>query len=162
MIYFITARDIGRVKIGFSENPFVRFSKVQADNPSKLILEATQEGSKEQEKALHERFAPLRVQGEWFQLNPEIQAYIDGLAQLNHFARRESKIAALMAQAGCSYSYAAKMLGGDRPITIPVAISVFRSSGERIGPLEQATDHEIDILEKFCGQYVPTEQKRAA
>jgi hypothetical protein len=80
MIYFITARDIGRVKIGYSAKPARRFSKVQSDSPTPLCLERVCDGTTTAEAALHARFSKHRIAGEWFALTPEIEAHMATLA----------------------------------------------------------------------------------
>ncbi len=53
--------------------------------------------------------------------------------------------------AGISPSYASMILNGKRPCPPEMAIKVYRQTGQRIGPLEQATIEEISVLEKFHG-----------
>jgi hypothetical protein len=76
MIYFITARDIGRVKIGYSAKPRVRFQKMQSDSPTRLALERVCDGDEAVEAALHERFAAFRQHGEWFTISAEIASHM--------------------------------------------------------------------------------------
>lgn len=164
MIYFITAREIGRVKIGFSEEPRSRFMKMRTDSPIQLALERICDGTVHDERELHTRFAQHRSAGEWFNLAPEIEAFM-GTLPLYKSARREKSLAQLLVAAtGMSKSYATQVLSPKYPhqITIPIAISVFRFCGRRVGPIEDATDDEIAVLEKFCGTYVPTRGQEAA
>lgn len=84
MIYFITAREFGRVKIGYSaHNPKSRLPSIQVGCPTRATIEATIEGDRETEKALHAAFAPWRRSGEWFELSPVIEQAIK-------FCREES------------------------------------------------------------------------
>ena len=77
-VYFITAREVGRVKIGYTDcAPRDRFNWISANSPVAVELEAFVEGGREEEKAFHERFSELRVKGEWFTLCPEIEALIE-------------------------------------------------------------------------------------
>lgn len=89
MIYFITAREIGRVKIGISDNPRRRFASMQTGSPVALKLERACGGSLASEKVLHERFSAYRVIGEWFHLSPEIEAHMDTLAAVEMKPRPE-------------------------------------------------------------------------
>ncbi len=158
MIYFVTAREVGRVKIGFSENPRARFGKICSDSPFPLALERICEGDEEAESALHALFAAHRVQGEWFRICPEIEAHMDTLPAP---AKREKSLNQIMTEAlGCSKSYASQVLSGKygHKITIPIAISVYRKAGLKIGPIEFATDAEIDTLDKYCGRFAPARQ----
>lgn len=59
--------------------------------------------------------------------------------------------AQLMEAAGISRSYASMILKGKRPCPPSVAIKVYRRFGARIGPLQAASDAEIDIFEKLYG-----------
>ena len=79
MIYFITAREVRRVKIVYSATPQLRFSKVCSDSPVVLKMERVTEGERSDEKALHLRFAAYRVTGEWFNIAPPIEAYMAAL-----------------------------------------------------------------------------------
>jgi hypothetical protein len=81
VIYFITARDIGRVKIGYSAAPHKRFSKVQSDSPVPLKLERVCAGCESAEARLHMLFSEHRLGGEWFTLAPEIEAHMEALEQ---------------------------------------------------------------------------------
>lgn len=77
MIYFITAREIGRVKIGVSKHPHKRLRQLQMGcPPAKLKLEAVCEGDQAFEKELHRIFGPFRRHGEWFDLDASIELAI--------------------------------------------------------------------------------------
>lgn len=74
MIYFVTAREVGRVKIGFSADPVSRYRKMRGDSPVHLALERVTEGDRTDEFELHNRFDSARIHGEWFALTDEIAA----------------------------------------------------------------------------------------
>lgn len=76
MIYFITCRQLGFVKIGRAANPQERFHNAQVGCPVELALERTCEGGRAEEAELHLRFASARHRGEWFALTPEIDAHM--------------------------------------------------------------------------------------
>lgn len=155
MIYFITARDIGRVKIGYSADPARRFSKVQSDSPVNLALERVCPGCESEEARLHTRFADYRLSGEWFALAGPIEAHMETLPAYSK-TRRERSLAQIIVDAtGMTKSYATQILSDKYPhqITIPIAISVFQHCGQKIGPIETATAEEIAVLEKFCGPF---------
>lgn len=76
MIYFITAREVARVKIGFSDNPQLRFVKMQADSPCELVIERICEGSVADEAELHQHFASDHVRGEWFALSDRVEEHM--------------------------------------------------------------------------------------
>jgi hypothetical protein len=75
-VYFITARSVGRVKIGYSDKPRSRVLWISANSPVEVALEATIDGGIDMEAGLHQRFSAHRVKGEWFALCPEIEELI--------------------------------------------------------------------------------------
>jgi hypothetical protein len=79
VIYFITCREVGRVKIGFSAKPQARASVAQVGSPLPLELERVCDGTRGDEAALHERFSDARAHGEWFRLTPEIEGFMAAL-----------------------------------------------------------------------------------
>ena len=48
-----------------------------------------------------------------------------------------------------STPYASQILSGNRPWTRALALSVYRKTGERVGPLIDASDSEIEVLARF-------------
>lgn len=48
-----------------------------------------------------------------------------------------------------SVPYASALLKGDRPWTRHLAISAYRKTGVKVGPIEAASDEEITVLERF-------------
>lgn len=76
MIYFMTAREIGRVKIGHAKCPEQRLKTLQCGSPAKLIIEATMDGGQPLEAELHNVFHRSRRHGEWFEITPEIDMAI--------------------------------------------------------------------------------------
>lgn len=160
MIYFITARDVGRVKIGYSNKPDHRLTNLTTGSPVALTLERVCDGDLEAERALHGRFAAHRHSGEWFLLSDEIEAHMATLPSPIRLVRPKSMNKILIEALGCSKGYASEVLSGKNghKINIPIAVSVFRNSGLKIGPIENATADEIDTLEKFCGRFQSSRQ----
>jgi len=163
MIYFITARDVGRVKIGFSDSPRTRFIKMRTDSPMPLVLERLCEGDQNAERELHRRFAEFRRIGEWFDLSPEIESYMETLPLQRISKRSPSLLQIIIAATGCGKSYACQMLSDKyaHKLTIPVALSVFFFNGMKVGPIANATDDEIAVLDKFCGRFVAPSDRPA-
>lgn len=68
MIYFIRAKQSGRVKIGYTGGDGAsRLAQLQTGSPEQLELLATIDGGLDVEKRFHELFDKCRVHGEWFQ-----------------------------------------------------------------------------------------------
>lgn len=52
---------------------------------------------------------------------------------------------------GISLPYASQVLSGARPPAVPLAIRIYRATGHKLGPIQNATDEDIDVLERFSG-----------
>lgn len=79
-VYFIRAiNDLGPVKIGFSTEPDGRLSTLQTSHHGELKIIAAIEGTREDERALHERFASVRMRGEWFRVVGKFKQYLRAL-----------------------------------------------------------------------------------
>lgn len=76
-VYFISARELDLVKIGYAFDPVRRFHHLRTFSPVELTLEGAIPGGRNKERELHRRFALARARGEWFRLTPGIQAEID-------------------------------------------------------------------------------------
>jgi len=79
MIYFATARDIGRFKIGYARDPQKRIEALQTGCPAKLEIECVVEGGYDLEAKLHQVFRKYRTHGEWFELNEIVDMALDWL-----------------------------------------------------------------------------------
>lgn len=66
------------VKIGVSENVRSRVAALQTAIPVKLKTYAVLTGARQQEAALHRRFKPYRLNGEWFRKAGKLSAWIEG------------------------------------------------------------------------------------
>lgn len=73
-VYFAQADD--RVKIGWSKQVASRIAQLQTGCPSPLKLLGVIPGARGLERQLHERFAGLRLTGEWFRAAPELLDHI--------------------------------------------------------------------------------------
>lgn len=74
-VYFMEAEN-GLIKIGWSEQPHKRLANLVRLTPLTLSLLAAVPGSTQDERSLHEHFASLRQQGEWFRSSPELRSVI--------------------------------------------------------------------------------------
>lgn len=67
------------VKIGFTERSVrQRIAGLQTGCPEKLETYATLRGSRDEERGFHERFAALRMNGEWFRREGALADWIEG------------------------------------------------------------------------------------
>jgi hypothetical protein len=78
LVYFIGWQD-GPIKIGIALDPVTRMYQAQTYVPYKLHLWATCAGGLSLERTYHKRFVDRRLQGEWFERCPEIEAEIERL-----------------------------------------------------------------------------------
>lgn len=79
-VYFIQEGDDGPIKIGYTAaNPKGRLAALQTGNANPLRIVTWAPGTLEDEKALHGRFAHLRMQGEWFRPVAELLTFIAGV-----------------------------------------------------------------------------------
>jgi len=76
-VYFIMSEENKEIKIGFTVGPVEkRLSSLQTAHPYKLQLLGTIPGTTEDEKSLHEQFANIRLQGEWFKPHVDLLAFV--------------------------------------------------------------------------------------
>lgn len=79
-VYFIQHGEGGEIKIGTTcGNPYARMSTLQTGTPLELRLLVSIPGGVAEEVAVHERFAALRVRGEWFRPEPALLEFIASL-----------------------------------------------------------------------------------
>ena len=76
MIYFLQPENESLVKIGYTSNPRLRMSDHQVSNPHKLIMLLLIDGSRKDEKALHNKFVDDKYRAEWFYLSDDIKEFI--------------------------------------------------------------------------------------
>jgi hypothetical protein len=80
LVYFIGSAS-GPIKIGMAVRPLERLNTLQTGHHEKLELLATCQGGQSRERAYHKQFADRRLNGEWFERCPEIEAEIGKLSQ---------------------------------------------------------------------------------
>lgn len=78
-VYFVEAE--GRIKIGWSKRVATRMAALQTGNATPIRLLGTIPGARSVERRLHDRFAHLRLSGEWFNGAPELREYVAAVAQ---------------------------------------------------------------------------------
>lgn len=76
MIYFVQPEG-GPIKIGYTLNDLrKRMAYYQPQIGLPFFVLGTMEGVKEEESRLHQRFARLRLRGDWFRPEPELLDFI--------------------------------------------------------------------------------------
>ena len=88
LVYFFECEDF--IKIGFSLDPESRLRQIQVSgngttapqnvNMREVKMITAAPGSRSDEKALHDRFAATRDEGEWFKKSAELTDYVAGVA----------------------------------------------------------------------------------
>lgn len=79
-VYFIRSEKTHEIKIGFTAGRIEdRLRALQTSHPHKLQVLAISLGNRAHEKALHEKFASIRLRGEWFEPHPDLLTYISVL-----------------------------------------------------------------------------------
>jgi hypothetical protein len=76
-VYFIRSGPF--IKIGTTRNLRHRLNNIQTSHPTPLSLAGSVAGDARLERELHRRFAPLRVNGEWFREVDELAVYVANL-----------------------------------------------------------------------------------
>jgi hypothetical protein len=90
-IYFVQAGDA--IKVGHASDVEARLRLLRVDNPVAVRLLAKIRGTVAGEKAIHEKFAHVRIRGEWFRAVPELLELASDcwLAQESADAAREAE-----------------------------------------------------------------------
>ena len=150
-VYFVSAPELGRVKIGFAADPRTRLGKLRADSPTRLVLLAVIDGDVETEKDLHSRFSNFRLHGEWFTLDGALQEFVDSLKPYEPPARK--RLCTDVASAvNISMSYASQILSGKRNPPWPLLISIYRKAGWKHPRLQKFSEQEIDQFEHILAK----------
>lgn len=76
MIYFIQAASGGNIKIGQASGIGQRLKTMQIGNGEELMLLLAFDGERNEERALHAKFASSHAHGEWFARTPELLEFI--------------------------------------------------------------------------------------
>lgn len=89
-VYFARAGDA--VKIGVSRNVRRRVQMLSTCSPFPIQLLAVMPGGIQDERALHRRFAHLRMNGEWFRPDSELLDFIATLPPVAATPKREPNL----------------------------------------------------------------------
>jgi hypothetical protein len=80
-VYFLATSTA--IKIGYSKNPWARSYELTTGLSEKPELLYTFKGTTDDERGLHNRFAHLKIQGEWFRRDNELLAHVEELRSKN-------------------------------------------------------------------------------
>lgn len=75
-VYFMEARGLNTVKIGFAAEPWNRLRKVQSDCPVPVEIVGLVPGGGAREAEMHRLFTAHRQNREWFRFDPPIREYV--------------------------------------------------------------------------------------
>lgn len=81
-VYFIAGSGTP-IKIGMSSAPYERLAALQTAHWSRLEILALMEGGLLLEAEMHQRFAALRLEGEWFARTLELERHIEQVREAN-------------------------------------------------------------------------------
>lgn len=88
-VYFISCdRPLFPIKIGFAIDVRVRLRALQGAMPWPLQLLFSMQGDLDKERELHQKFARLRMEGEWFARGHELLEYIEQVKAVSTPSRR--------------------------------------------------------------------------
>lgn len=154
-VYFIRCKATGAIKIGLSESPWSRLSKMQSDSPGELEMLGVVEGGLVTEAQMHARFFASHLRGEWFNPTADLVAFTETLSapegQRKKVYDAATSPTCLATAVGIGKAHASSILSGKRIPSPRVAVRVFRVTGLKLGPIANLTDDEIALLEKMHG-----------
>jgi hypothetical protein len=84
VIYFVLDPGLKAVKIGYTANKYTlasRLNDFKTGTASMFELIGSMDGSKDDERKIHIRFAGLHIRGEWFRDDATMREYIAKCAQ---------------------------------------------------------------------------------
>jgi hypothetical protein len=148
-VYFIRATGSGRIKIGYSQNPWARLDKLRTGSSEPLELVCTLNGTVQDEHRLHERFKALKVNREWFNPGSDLLSFITTLPMKGSATGSEGSN---YPQAGkgsyglATTTAATPKLQQEEEVEVEVETRSDRSlgSGECEGRTSQAVDGQYD------------------
>jgi hypothetical protein len=78
-LYVIQRQPDGPIKIGHAQNPARRLQFLQTGSVEPLVLLTSAPGSRDDERALHRRFASCRIRNEWFHPTDDLLALVQDI-----------------------------------------------------------------------------------
>ena len=151
-VYFIAARELGMVKIGFSRDPVARLKQMQTGNSALLTIETVINGNMREERAIHRLFLRHRIRGEWFALVSEIDDFIkdprfsfvadhgqpknrsEGLPFARWLSANNVTASAFAARIGCVVSTVTRIARGEVMPRPRLMSAIMRETGGAVQP----------------------------
>ncbi len=156
-VYYVRAPDLNMVKIGFAENPKGRFSKIQSDSPTRLILAAVEAGDEAAEAARHHQFREHRQRGEWFRYEGALMAHVEALPPI---PEKEPSMNQRIVALGISKTHASQIINGKGDPCLSLAVAIWRATGWKCQRIAHVTDEHLAIVEEV-EPWVPAKAKAA-
>lgn len=75
-VYFIESIGHDAIKIGTAHDVYRRLAQLQTGNPNELLVRAIVLGDVDTEYHYHQRFADVRIRGEWFRYTGKIDRFL--------------------------------------------------------------------------------------
>lgn len=155
-VYFIRCTASGLIKIGLSENPWKRLSKMQSDSPGQLEMLGVVGGDIVTEAELHDRFSASRLRGEWFNPTDDLVAFVQDLPAPVGERRKTYDPATsptrLAAAVGIGKGHASNILSGKRDPGFDLALRIFAVTGQKFGDLARLTDADAETVRAIFGK----------
>lgn len=116
--YVYAMLSCDRVKIGYTERPKQRLSEANTMSPFPVDLLRCDEGSINDERRLHKKFADLRLHGEWFAFCGPVKMWAQGMEnQINQANESNENVKMIIDRFG-GLSAMAKALEHKHPTTV--------------------------------------------
>lgn len=77
----------GRIKIGYSLNPWQRVAEFQTINPE-IAMVVTESGDRDLERLRHEQFHEEHIAGEWFLRSERLDEWLEFLFAISRIENR--------------------------------------------------------------------------
>lgn len=147
-IYFIREGEDGPIKIGTtSGDPLERLAKLRTGNPRPLRLLATMPGGPAEERALHARFASLRLEGEWFTATDRLLGFVECCSHI-HGAPKSSAVPAEPTLFGLTRDHVLALHGYSRAIQAAEKLRESMLFAPGNGPIDPGTVADL-VTAKF-------------
>lgn len=149
-VYFIRCKASGLIKIGLSESPWKRLSKMQSDTPDELEMLGVFAGDIVAEAEMHNRFSASRHRGEWFKPTDDLIAFTQLLRAPEGACKKiydpSTSPTRLAAAVGIGKAHASNILSGARTPSLDLALRIFGVTGQKFGEIAGLTDADAETV----------------